>query len=130
MPDITPRGKVSPDKTTLVPFWRAGAHADDMMESKGWKKPENNTDDESWLWLIVAGICALCSVGCFVFAYVTHIHEGIGAGAILGTFAVVATGISAIVGWIGWIVGAALVCGLIWAGVRLRNWSFTKWMRQ
>jgi hypothetical protein len=130
-PDKSGRNRVSASENEWVWFWNFKDYMERFGSSKGWEKPKPNNNGSQWLWIGIAGVCATLSIASFVVAYVTApCHKAIGVGAILGTFAVVATGISAIVGWIGWIVGAALVCGLIWAGVRLRNWSFTKWMRQ
>jgi hypothetical protein len=125
MPKITPQGEVSPE-TDWVPFWKARKRAEDMMATKGWEKPEQNTEDESDVWLWLAGLAGLCAIGCFVGGYLSHWHELIGAGVILGVCAVIATGISAIIGWIAWVAGGLLVAALAWLGVRLRKWSFSK----
>lgn len=128
MPKILPSGKVSSDEREAVAAWNAAEHAEQMMETKGWEKPESNLQDESELWLWLAGIGALCSLVSFCVGYVTHIHEAIGVGFICGIFAVVCTGISAVVGLIGWIIGALVVVGLVVAGVRFRSFSLKKWI--
>ena len=124
LPVITPRGKVSPTDTEWVAAWNAAQHADDMMAAKGWEKPKNNTEDESALWLGIAGTCAGLSILSFVIAYVTApCTKAIGVGVILGVSALVCTGISAIIGWIGLIVGLGLIAVLVFFGVKLRNYD-------
>jgi hypothetical protein len=124
MQAITPQGKVSPKKRKWVALWNAAKHADDMMATKGWEKPKNNTEDESRLWLGIAGTCAGLSILSFIVAYVTApCHKAIGVGVILGVSALVCTGISAIIGWIGLIVGLGLIAVLVFLGVKLRNYD-------
>jgi hypothetical protein len=127
LPAITPKGKVSPTETEWVAPWNVADHADDMMESKGWEKPKNNTEDESALWLGIAGTCAGLSILSFIIAYVTApCHKAIGVGVILGISALVCTGISAIIGWIGLVVGVGLIAVLVYLGVKLRDYDVIK----
>ena len=110
LPVITPKGKVSPTETEWVAPWNVAEHADDMMESKGWEKPKNNTDDESALWLGIAGTCAGLSILSFIVAYVTApCHKAIGVGVILGVSALVSTGVSSIVGFLPLLMGLGLI---------------------
>lgn len=127
LPVITPKGKVSPTETEWVAPWNAAQHADDMMEAKGWEKPKNNTEDESRLWLGIAGTCAGLAILSFIIAYVTApCHKAIGVGVILGVSALVCTGISTIIGWIGLAVGLCFIAALVYLGVKLRNYDVIK----
>jgi len=127
LPAITPKGKVSPTETEWVAPWNVAEHADDMMESKGWEKPKNNTDDESALWLGIAGTCAGLSILSFIIAYVTApCTKAIGVGVILGVSAIVSTGVSSIVGWLPLVIGLGLIGLLVYFGIRLRDYDVIK----
>ena len=127
LPVITPKGKVSPTETEWVAPWNVAEHADDMMESKGWEKPKNNTDDESALWLGIAGTCAGLSILSFIVAYVTApCHKAIGVGVILGVSALVSTGVSSIVGFLPLLMGLGLIGLLVFIGIKLRDYDVVK----
>jgi hypothetical protein len=124
LPVITPKGKVSSTDTEWVALWNAAQHADDMMEAKGWEKPKNNTEDESALWLGIAGTCAGLSILSFIIAYVTApCTKAIGVGIILGLSALACTGVSAIVGWLPLVMGLGFIAVLVYLGVKLRNYD-------
>ena len=123
MPEITPDGKISTKEETYVPWWKADDHADDMLESKGWKKPAQNLQDESTLCLWLCAGFAVLSGAAFVVAYLTKQHTMIGAGFILGAVAVFWLGVSSIVGWIGYFAGGLLLVALVGLGWKLRNVS-------
>jgi hypothetical protein len=98
-----------------------------MMEAKGWEKPKNNTEDESALWLGIAGTCAGLSILSFIIAYVTApCHKAIGVGVILGVSALVSTGVSSIVGWLPLVIGLGLIGLLVYFGIRLRDYDVFK----
>ena len=121
LPLITGSGKVSPNERVSVPVWKCDDYAERLLETKGYKKPTANLDDESALWLWIAGICALGGIGCFVAGYMTSMNKLCIVGAMLCGAALVATGISAVVGLIAWIVGAGLIAVLCYLGWKLRN---------
>jgi hypothetical protein len=114
-------GKLDIEKAEPVPVWAVDEYVDDVMESKGYKRPVSNLDDESALWLWIAGLCALGGIAAFVGGYLSHWNKLCVVGAMLGLCSLVATGISAIVGLIGWIVGALLIAALCFLGWKLRN---------
>ncbi len=80
-----------------------------------------------WLWF--AAICAGLSVLSFVLAYLTHQHDAIAVGAILGVAALIGTVFSAIIGWIVWIGGGLLLVCLVWLGWKLRHISVVEWLK-
>jgi len=130
LPVITPKGKVSPTETESLWFWDAADHADNMMATKGWEKPKNNTEDESNLWLGIAGTCAGLSILSFIIAYVTApCTKAIGVGIILGLSALACTGVSAIVGWLPLAIGLGFIAGLVWLGVKLRSYDVVKHLK-
>jgi hypothetical protein len=129
MPTIQSDGKVSATDTEPVSVWNAGSHAERMMESKGWAKPKANLQDESELWLWVAAINAGLMSLSFVWAYLSHQHDMLGAGVIFGILALFCTGVSAIMTMIAWIVGGTILVALIWAGVKLRKFSLLEWLQ-
>jgi len=95
-----------------------------MMAAKGWEKPKNNTEDESALWLGIAGTCAGLSILSFIIAYVTApCTKAIGVGVILGISAIVSTGVASIVGWLPLVMGLGLIAVLVYFGVKLRNYD-------
>jgi hypothetical protein len=128
LPEITGGGEIS-QETESVPIWRVDTHVEKLLESKGWERPELTIEGASDLWLTISGWCAGLSLLAFCGAYLTHKHKLIGLGALLGLGAVVCTGISLCVGVIGWVVGVALVAGLVFLGVKIRRFSLVQWLR-